>query len=202
MYEHKAGRASASRQTTDALLTALSEHSPGLQDHTDDVARLAAAVAASLGLPEHEQRRIELAAQLHDVGKVAIPDTILNKPGPLDEHEWRFMRRHTEIGERIVLAAPALAHTADLIRASHERHDGAGYPDALAGDAIPLGAAIIAVCDAYAAMTSARPYSNAIARGEALAELRRCAGTQFRPEIVAAFCELLDERDAPSARAA
>jgi diguanylate cyclase (GGDEF)-like protein len=191
MYEVKSGRASASRQTTDVLLQVLAERSPSLGDHMSTVAELAHATARELGLPEHELQRIQLAAELHDVGKVAIPDSIVDKPGPLDDEEWAFMHRHTEIGGRIVLAAPALAHTAELIRASHERYDGTGYPDGLAGDDIPLGAYVIAVCDAFEAMTSTRPYSEAIETSAALAELRRCAGTQFHPQVVEAFCAVV-----------
>ncbi len=115
--------------------------------------------------------RIRLAAQLHDIGKTAIPASILDKPGPLDEREWEFMRRHPLIGERIVLAAPALADTAPLIRSSHERIDGQGYPDGLAGDDIPIGSRIIAVCDAFDAMTSRPPLPAAIRRNAALEEL-------------------------------
>jgi HD-GYP domain-containing protein (c-di-GMP phosphodiesterase class II) len=127
------------------------------------------------------------AAQLHDVGKIAIPDAILRKPGPLDEQEWSFVRRHTIVGERILSAAPALAEVAALVRSSHERFDGTGYPDSLARDAIPLGSRIIAVCDAFDAMTSERPYRRAMAPADALAELTRCSGSQFDPRIVAAF---------------
>ena len=133
------------------------------------------------GSREHEIKQISLAAKLHDVGKTAIPDEILNKPGPLDEDEWEFMRRHTVIGERIILAAPSLAPSAGLVRSSHERFDGTGYPDALSGGAIPLGASIIAVCDAFDAMVSKRPYRAAMSTGDAVVELRRCAGKQFDP---------------------
>jgi diguanylate cyclase (GGDEF)-like protein len=195
MYERKAGRASASRQSTDVLLKVLSERNPGLGEHTSVVAHLAMMTAEALGLDEHEAKRIERAGELHDIGKVAIPDTILNKPGPLDEKEWEFMRRHTIIGERITAAAPALAHSAELVRWSHERHDGSGYPDRLAGEAIPLGASIIAVCDAFDAMTSTRSYRAAISVGDALAELRRCSGTQFHPDVVRTFCELIERPD-------
>ena len=110
------------------------------------------------------------------------------------------MRRHTEIGERIVMAAPSLAHSADLVRSSHERYDGHGYPDHLAGEDIPIGATIIAVCDAFHAMISTRPYSDRIAVIDALAELRRCSGSQFDPRVVPAFCELVDR--APDGTAA
>jgi diguanylate cyclase (GGDEF)-like protein len=195
MYAHKAGRASASRQSTDVLLQVLSERTPELDDHLSGVARLAARAAQQLGLPQHEVKRIRLAAELHDVGKTAIPETILNKRGPLDDDEWAFMRRHTIIGERIIRAAPSLAHVAELVRSSHERYDGGGYPDALRGDEIPLGASIVAVCDAYDAMVSDRPYRNAMPIADALAELRRCSGAQFHPDVVAAFCAIADERE-------
>jgi diguanylate cyclase (GGDEF)-like protein len=195
MYDYKQARSSASRQSTDVLLKVLSEYSPDLHADTGVVSQLATMTAERLGLPEHEVKRIEMAAQLHDIGKVAIPETILDKPGPLNDEEWEFMRRHTEIGERIVTAAPSLAHAADLVRSSHERFDGNGYPDRLAGEDIPLGAAIIAVCDAFHAMTSGRPYSARISVAEALAELRRCAGSQFDPRVVPAFCELVENPD-------
>lgn len=191
MYEQKAtSRTSASRQTTDVLVKVLSERDLGMQDHLSGVARLARLTAFELGLPEFEVRRTQLAAELHDVGKAAIPDTILSKPGPLDEEEWQFMRRHTLIGERILRAAPALAHTADLVRSSHEWLDGTGYPDGLRGDEIPLGARIIAVCDAFDAMISHRPYRKPLSREAALAELQRSAGTQFDVEIVDVVCGL------------
>jgi two-component system cell cycle response regulator len=173
------------------LLKVIDERSPGLGTHINVVAELAVATAAALGLPDHECKRIRLAGELHDVGKVAIPDSILLKPGPLDPDEWLFIRRHTEIGARIVAAAPALAPTADLIRASHERYDGTGYPDGIAGDEIPLGARVIAACDAYDAMRSPRPYSDAVSAVDALAELRRCAGTQFDPAVVDALGAVL-----------
>jgi two-component system cell cycle response regulator len=195
MYDYKQARSSASRQSTDVLLKVLSEYSPDLHADTGVVSQLATMTAERLGLPEHEVKRIEMAAQLHDIGKVAIPETILDKPGPLNDEEWEFMRRHTEIGERIVTAAPSLAHAADLVRSSHERFDGNGYPDRLAGEDIPFGAAIIAVCDAFHAMTSGRPYSARVSVPEALAELRRCSGSQFDPRVVPAFCELVENPD-------
>ena len=132
------------------------------------------------------------AAELHDVGKIAIPDAILAKSGPLDETEWGFMRRHTIIGERILLAAPALRSVARLVRSSHERWDGAGYPDGLCGEEIPLGARVVAACDAFDAMTTNRPYRHRIGEPAALEELRRCAGTQFDPRVVAAFARVIE----------
>jgi HD-GYP domain-containing protein (c-di-GMP phosphodiesterase class II) len=134
------------------------------------------------------------AAELHDVGKIAIPDAILTKPGPLDAEEWRFMSRHTILGERILTAAAALRPVARLVRSSHERFDGNGYPDGLCGEGIPLGARIIFVCDAFDAMTSDRSYSAAIPVADALAELRACAGTQFDPRVVDAFVASLGGR--------
>jgi HD-GYP domain-containing protein (c-di-GMP phosphodiesterase class II) len=149
--------------------------------------------AERLGLPASEVKRIGLAAELHDVGKTAIPDAILNKPGPLDTSEWEFMRQHTVIGERILLAAPSLAPTAELVRASHEAFDGSGYPDGLCGEAIPLGSRIIAACDAFDAMISERAYRAGMSVEDAIAELRRCAGTQFDPHVVDEFCAVTED---------
>jgi two-component system, cell cycle response regulator len=197
MYAQKhGGRASAGRQSRDVLLQALAERNPDLGEHVTSVAGLAIAVARRLGMPSAEMSHVGQAADLHDVGKVAIPDAILNKPAALDESEWGLMRRHTLIGERIVAAAPALSDVAALVRSSHERWDGAGYPDRLAGEAIPLGARIVAVCDAFDAMVSGRPYRGAVSTERALAELRRCAGTQFDPAVVEAFCREIEARGA------
>jgi diguanylate cyclase (GGDEF)-like protein len=188
MYAQKnAGRMSAGRQSKDVLLRALAERNPELRHHLTGVADLAEATAVRLELAHEEVERVRLAAELHDVGKVAVPDAILAKPDALDAQEWAFIRRHTLIGERIVGAAPALTRVAALVRSSHERWDGAGYPDRLAGEDIPLGARIVAVADAFDAMTSPRPYSTVRSPDEALAELRRCAGTQFDPGVVEAF---------------
>jgi two-component system, cell cycle response regulator len=201
MYSNKASRSSASRQLTDVLLQVLSEQDRRLDAHAGHVAELAGRVAEALGQPDHEVQRVRLAAQLHDIGETAIPGTVLNRPGPLDAHDWEFMHRHTLVGERIVLAAPALAHTAALIRSSHERIDGAGYPDGLAGEQIPIGARIIAVCDAFDAMTSDRPYRAATTTEAALTELARCAGSQFDPEVVQVFSAIF-ERAASQAETA
>ena len=134
---------------------------------------------------------------MHDIGKVAIPDAIITAPGPLTDEEWAFMRRHTLIGERILSAAPALSAAARIVRSSHEAWDGTGYPDALADVEIPLGARIIAVCDSFDAMISERPYAPPKAIQDALAELRRCAGTQFDPTIVPIFEQVLADRAKP-----
>ena len=189
MYAAKqSGRASAGSQSREVLLQALTERDPELRVHVNDVAGLAVTVAERLGLAPDAIEQVRQAAELHDVGKVAIPDAILNKPGPLDEHEWAFIRRHTLVGERIIHAAPALSRVAALVRSSHERYDGNGYPDRLAGTDIPLGSRIIAICDAFDAMTSDRAYRAAMSPEAAIAELRNCAGTQFDPVVVEAFC--------------
>jgi diguanylate cyclase (GGDEF)-like protein len=200
MYAQKhGGRPSAGSQSRDVLLRALAERNPDLGEHLSQVAELAVAVARRLGLDEVQVEQVRHAADLHDVGKVAIPDAILDKPGPLDADEWVFMRRHTIIGERIVAAAPALREVATLVRASHERHDGQGYPDGLKGSEIPLGARIVAVCDSFDAMVADRPYRSALPHDVALRELQSCAGTQFDPVVVAAFREALAERAAADA---
>ena len=190
MYAQKVGSASAGRQSSDVLLKVLSERSSTLETHVSSVGQLARLVAGLLDLPEAEQERIQLAAQLHDIGKTAIPDSLLNKPGKLSPKEWEYMHSHTLIGERILLAAPSLAQTAALVRSSHECLDGTGYPDGLSGDQIPIGSRIIAVCDAFDAMTSTRPYSAAIPVSDALTELQRESGAQFDPAIVERFTAL------------
>jgi diguanylate cyclase (GGDEF)-like protein/PAS domain S-box-containing protein len=197
MYARKNSdsRSSAGRQSADVLLRILSERSPALGVHLDEVTALCDAIAERLGMPEADRSPLLQAASLHDVGKAAIPDEILNKPGPLNDDEWAFMRRHTVIGERILSAAPALSRAAKLVRWSHERFDGKGYPDKLARDEIPLASRIIAVCDAYDAMVSDRPYKDRTEAPEARAELRRCAGRQFDPEVVAVFCAVLEQRE-------
>ena len=192
MYARKGRkRTSAGRQATDALLKALAERNPGLGAHLDDVTGLCEAVGREFGLTEEAMTPLLQAAALHDVGKVAIPDAILDKPGPLDEAEWEFMRTHTLIGERILAEAPALAEAAKIVRSSHERWDGAGYPDGLARDEIPLAARIIAVCDSFDAMTSNRPYRTAMSAEGALSELHNCAGTQFDPAVIKAFARVI-----------
>ncbi len=199
MYEQKLAHASVSRESTTVLLKMLGERNPDLIERASEVAELAIATAQALGLPDTEIARIELAAKLRDVGKSAIPDMILNKPGPLDEEEWVFMRRHTQIGARIISAAPSLAGAAELVRSHHEWYDGNGYPDSLAGDAIPIGAQIISVCDAFGAMTSNRAHRSALRDDDALDELNRGAGTQFNPLVVRTFAKLLARRNRPQA---
>jgi diguanylate cyclase (GGDEF)-like protein len=180
-------RATAAVQTKDVLLAALATCHEDLGGHLSAVAAAAEEIGADLGLTGIRVQELSFAAELHDIGKIAVPHSIISKPGALDEREWRFMQRHTLIGERILMAAPATASAAHIVRATHERYDGTGYPDRIAGAAIPLEARIICVCDAYYAMTSDRPYRRPRTREQALAELQRCAGGQFDPLVVDAF---------------
>ena len=186
-HDHEPRR---TRECLGLLLKVLNEHDPGVLEDLNRMGHLAADTARAIGLDEREIERVELAARLHDVGKLAIPDAILSKPSSLDANEWEVMRTHPEVGARVVASAPSLAHTADLIRSHHERHDGTGYPDGLEGEEIPISAAVIAVCAAFVAMMRHRPYSDAITVEEAVAELGRCAGTQFHPGVVAAFSRM------------
>jgi len=193
MYVHKhERRGRAARDGAEMLLAVLQERDPSLSRHSDAVARLAATIADRLGVEEPDRSHLIRAAQLHDIGKLAIPDAILAKPGALDEEEWAFIHRHTLIGERIVGSSPELAPVAKIIRASHERVDGRGYPDGLPADQIPLPARIIAVCDAYDAMCASRPYRPALPPEEIIGELRRCAGSQFDPAVAEILIEILE----------
>jgi two-component system cell cycle response regulator len=187
LYAQKRDRATRGNPH-ELLLQALYEREPDLRVHVQSVAEMACAVGRVLGLSAPKLEELRLAARLHDVGKLAIPDAVLRKPGPLDVNEWAFIKEHTVIGERILSAAPVLSEVGHVVRATHERWDGGGYPDGLAGTEIPLPARIIAVCDAFSAMTTTRPYRIPVDRDTALAELCRCAGTQFDPQVVAIFC--------------
>jgi two-component system, cell cycle response regulator len=172
------------------LLQALEERQPDLRMHVGGVATLSLALAEKLGIADAALEEVGLAAQLHDVGKLAIPDSVLSKIEPLDGQELAFIRQHTLIGQRILEASPALNEVGRIVRATHERWDGEGYPDGLSGSAIPLPARIIAVCDAYCAMVADRLHRPAVSVQAALIELRRCAGTQFDPVLVDLFCAL------------
>jgi diguanylate cyclase (GGDEF)-like protein len=199
MYAQKhGGRVSAPRQAAEALKQALAERDGGLDHHANAVADLAVATAERLGLSPVEVEDVRYASEMHDIGKIAVPDAILAKPGALTDEEWGFIRRHTITGERILQAAPALRHVAAIVRASHERCDGSGYPDGVEGADIPLGARIIAVADAYDAMVSDRPYRRAMSPVEAIAELRACAGTHFDPGVVDAVVGHLRDAEPPA----
>ncbi len=172
----------------------LEERSPETAGHAVAVSEIAVEVASRMGLDEHQCQVVRQTALLHDVGKLGLPVEVLGKRGPLDEEEWRLVRTHTLIGERVLATAPGLEDVAAAVRASHERWDGSGYPDRLQGDAIPLPARIVFVCDAFDAMVSDRPYRAARGEEAALGELRACAGSQFDPSVVAAFADVLATR--------
>lgn len=195
MYANKRSRSGgAGGQAGEVLLRTLQAKQPALDEHSSNVAGLAAKVARRLGVGGEALDEIARAAQLHDVGKVGIPDAILNKPSRLSDGEWEFVRSHTILGERILQGAPALRTVAQLVRSSHEHWDGSGYPDRLCGEEIPLGARIVTVCDAYEAMTTERAYRSAVPHDTACRELRRCAGGQFDPAVVEAFLAVMEER--------
>jgi diguanylate cyclase (GGDEF)-like protein len=167
-----------------ALASALLERDRYTGEHSESVVEMAAEVAVGLGLDDAEVGRVRAAALLHDIGKVAIPDEILNKPGGLDDEQWKLMRQHPAIGERILRAVTGMGGVARIVRHEHESFDGSGYPDGLAGEEIPIGSRIILACDAYHAMTSDRPYRHAISHREAVDQLLDNAGRQFDPQVV------------------
>jgi diguanylate cyclase (GGDEF)-like protein/putative nucleotidyltransferase with HDIG domain len=173
----------AHRDAIAGLAEALLERDRYTGEHSESVVALVESVAIGLGLDEAEVERIRNAALLHDIGKVAIPDSILHKPGALSEEEWQIMREHPAIGERILRAIPGMGGIARIVRHEHERFDGGGYPDGLIGDQIPIGSRIILACDAYHAMTSDRPYRAAMSHAAAIEEIAKSAGTQFDPEV-------------------
>ena len=184
-------------QTTDgatlqALGSALDTRDVGTEAHSRRVHGYALAVAKAYGLPEHEITHLAHGVLLHDIGKIGIPDAILLKPGRLTREEWEVMRRHPNIGARLIRDIPFLQGAMPIVRHHHERWDGTGYPDGLRGSEIPVGARIFAVVDAFDAMTVDRPYSTAIGFDAARAELRRSAGSHFDPEIVEAFMGIPD----------
>jgi diguanylate cyclase (GGDEF)-like protein len=187
LYDQKRTR-SGRRSPQEILLEALYERSPELRAHIENVATSAVAVGEVLGLADDELEELRLAARLHDIGKLAIPDAVLQKAGPLDVAEWAFVKEHVVIGERLLGLTPGWKRVASIVRATHERWDGSGYTEGLSGSEIPVAARVIAVCDAFSAMTAARPYRLPLSRQQAIAELCRCAGTQFDPDVVAAFC--------------
>ena len=202
MYRHKGGDRPVGAEGRGALLGVLEARDAVLAEHTNEVVRLARAIAHRIPYDFSIETVISVA-QLHDIGKVAVPDSILLKPGPLESSEWDVVRQHTLAGERIVGRVPGLDVVADAVRASHERWDGLGYPDGLSGHEIPLAARIVAVADAYAAMTTPdRPYRAPLSPEEAEAEVIRCAGSQFDPVVVEAFLAALATERATAVAAA
>lgn len=155
--------------------------------HSDAVVELSRRVASQLGMSSRDIETVAAAAQLHDIGKVGVPDRVLDKPGALNDDEWGIVREYPLVGERILRAIPGMSNVAQIVRHEHEHWNGAGYPDNLRGDQIPLGSRIVLACDAYTAITTDRPYRSAREHGAAVAELSRCAGTQFDPKVTEAL---------------
>ncbi|MFL5867564.1 MAG: HD domain-containing phosphohydrolase [Thermoleophilaceae bacterium] len=197
LYEMKGGhsathpRDDATAEVLAVLADALEATDPGTAEHTEVVAGLCERVGKRLGLRGERLRALHHAALLHDIGKIAVPSEILNKAGRLTDEEFQQVKLHSIVGPRMLERVPHLRPSLPLIRAAHERWDGGGYPDGLAGPDIPLGARIISACDAFHAMTSDRPYRKALPQDEAVAELRRCAGSQFDPAAVQALLDAL-----------
>ncbi len=162
------------------------------RDHSERLATLTEALARTMGLPEDEVKDIRWATVLHDIGKIGAPDNILFKPGPLTEEEWVIMRQHPVVGEQILFPVERMRRVAEIVRHHQEKWDGTGYPDRLRGEAIPLGARIVAIVDAFGAMIDTRPYKDPVTRAGAQEEIKRCAGTQFDPEVAKIFCHILD----------
>jgi putative nucleotidyltransferase with HDIG domain len=193
-FEHEELAERLYRETLASLSNALEAKDAVTSEHTEEVVRLAVAVAAELDLELEAVRNVELGAVLHDIGKVRVPEAILNKPGPLTDEEWAVMRTHPEVGERILRPIQSLHAILPIVRHHHERWDGTGYPNGLAGRAIPLGARIVAVCDAFRAMTEDRPYRKALTEADARQELTDGIGSQFDGDCVEALFRALDRR--------
>lgn len=177
-----------------ALAQALETKDVDTMGHSDRTVEYALAVAKGLGLSEVDQELFQYAAILHDIGKIGIPETILKKPGKLTPEEFEVMKQHPEFGAKIVQQIKFLGPVVPLVRADHERWDGKGYPDGLRGEKIPLGARVVAIVDAYDAMTSDRVYRKALGKESAISELRKSAGTQFDPQLVKLFLEILEKK--------
>lgn len=187
--------------TVAALASAMEANDEYTADHAETVARMAVEVGERLDLDESALRQLHYAGLLHDIGKIGVPDPVLNKEGALDPGETATMVDHTTIGERIIAQAEYLRPVAPLVRAAHERWDGRGYPDGLAGENIPLASRIVFVCDAFHAMISDRPYRRALSLPEALNELRAQAGRQFDPRVVEVFARAMPALTGTSAGA-
>ncbi len=174
-----------------ALAQSVEEKDEATEGHCSRIERLALQIGDRLGLSGDRLIALSYAAYLHDVGKVKVPDEILNKPGPLTDVEWDEMRRHPDYGAEMLREKEFLTDAAKIVRAHHERYDGTGYPRGLKGEEIPIEARIIAVVDAYDAMTSDRPYRKALTKEQAIEELKKNAGTQFDPRVVTAFLAVI-----------
>lgn len=184
-------------EIVDALSTALDAKSSCMCGHSERVAEISLLLAKRLELSPAEQERIHMGAHLHDIGKIGIPDAILNKPGRLTENEYMNIKKHPEIGSNIIQKIKVFQSVVDIVRHHHERYDGKGYPDGLNGQEISLGARIVAVADAFDAMTSMRAYRPTITLNDAVNEMRRCRGSQFDPEIADVLIEMVCKNELP-----
>ena len=194
MYSHKLFEFSSHRnETIKAIIHALHEKNPREEEHSNRVSYICRAIGERLGMKQDDLNKLEAISHLHDIGKIAIDDTILNKPGKLSTEEWELIKKHPEIGYRILLNSTEYADIAEDILSHHERFDGKGYPRAIGGEDIPLRARIIAIADAYDAMVSERPYRKPLTHQEAILEILINKGTQFDPEIADVFIHLFSD---------
>jgi response regulator RpfG family c-di-GMP phosphodiesterase len=203
LYSNKGTRGrDAGGQVRDIVLSLVNEVQPSLRHDAARAAMLARTVGASMGIEGKELEDLVRCSELQDIGKTALPAAILDKAGPLTADEWTLVRQHTTIAERVLLAAPSLAGVAALARSSYEHFDGSGYPDALAGEQIPLGSRITYVCRAFDAMLSERPFQAAVDEAESLRRLRAGAGTQFDPAVVELFAAAIESAGGSASQAA
>jgi putative nucleotidyltransferase with HDIG domain len=185
-------RLEQARRALEVLARVMDLSDPATSEHSRDIAQLVPRVGRLLGVTGDDCEELEMAARFHDIGKVAVPEKVLRKPGPLDSEEWQLMACHVEWGAELLRHLPECESIAHIVRHHHERFDGSGYPDGLRGRQIPLASRIITVCDAYGAMVSDRPYRQALSHDDALAELRDGAGEQFDPDAVAAVLSVAE----------
>ena len=179
-------------ETIEVLIKLIEMKDPYTKGHSEEVSTLSGIIAKNLNLIKDEQEEIKLAARLHDIGKIGISEEILNKPGRLSKEEYAEIKKHPNLGADLFSNIKQLENISQIIRYHHEWYNGKGYPDGLIGEKIPLGSRIINIADACQAMTSDRPYRKALSKREAITELKRCAGSQFDPEIVMAFIIILN----------